>query len=136
MRKSTGSYPHNWLEIATDVKSAAGWRCIRCGHPHDPQNGYTLTVHHLDINPENCAWWNLAALCQRCHLQIQAKVIIERVWMFDHSEWFAPYAAGYYASKNGLPTDRAWVEDHMNDLIALGQGRISKFSIALNEREN
>ncbi|GAH88897.1 unnamed protein product, partial [marine sediment metagenome] len=28
-----------------------------------------LTVHHLDGNKANCEDWNLAALCQRCHLR-------------------------------------------------------------------
>lgn len=101
MRKSTGDYPPNWKEIANAVKDAAGWRCIRCGHPHDPKTGYCLTVHHLDIDPSNCAWWNIPALCQRCHLIIQHKIILERFWMFDHSEWFKPYLAGYYAVRKG-----------------------------------
>lgn len=90
-------YPDNWKEIATAVKEAADWKCVRCGHRHDPEAGYTLTVHHLDINPENCAWWNIPALCQRCHLTIQSKVVIERPYMFEHSTWFKPYVAAYYA---------------------------------------
>lgn len=96
----TGEYPANWPEIAGRVKDAAGWVCVRgsCKHPHDPASGYTLTVHHLDGNKSNCAWWNLAALCQRCHLTIQGKVIMNRVWIFEHSTWFLPYVGGYYAN--------------------------------------
>ena len=30
-----------------------------------------LTVHHLDSNKWNLLPWNLAALCQRCHYQVQ-----------------------------------------------------------------
>ncbi len=56
-----------------------------------------LTVHHLDGDKANCRWWNLATLCQRCHLEIQAKVVMERVYVHEHSEWFKPHAAGYYA---------------------------------------
>ena len=56
-----------------------------------------LTVHHLDGNKANCRWWNLAALCQRDHLLIQGKVILDRPWPWEHSEWFRPYVAGYYA---------------------------------------
>ena len=52
-RKSTGAYPANWKEIAHQVKEAAGWKCVRCGSAHDPKIGYTLTVHHLDLNPAN-----------------------------------------------------------------------------------
>ena len=60
-RKSTGDYPANWPEIAHQVKEQADWKCVRCGHIHDPENGYMLTVHHLDLNKENCEWWNIPA---------------------------------------------------------------------------
>jgi hypothetical protein len=56
-----------------------------------------LTVHHLDGDKANNRWWNLAVLCQRCHLEIQAKVVMERVYPHEHSEWFKPHAAAYYA---------------------------------------
>lgn len=120
-----GTYPPNWKEIAAAVKAEAGGRCVRCVHAHDPAAGYTLTVHHLDGDKSNGRWWNLAALCQRCHLHIQGKVVMERVWMFEHSAWFVPYVAGYYAFHFGLPDDRATVERHAEQLIALGQGRVS-----------
>jgi rubredoxin len=93
-------YPDNWNEIAKAVKDTADWKCVRCGHIHEPETGYTLTVHHLDINPANCAWWNIPALCQRCHLTIQSKVVMEREYMFEHSEWFKPYVYAYYAVRN------------------------------------
>jgi hypothetical protein len=35
-----GDYRENWKEIAKQVKDAAEWKCIRCGHPHDPAAGY------------------------------------------------------------------------------------------------
>ena len=94
-RKSTGAYPLNWAEISRAVKDEAEWKCVRCGHPHDRESGHVLTVHHLDGHKDNCAWYNLAALCQKCHLRIQAKVIMEREWMFEHSTWFLPYVAAY-----------------------------------------
>jgi len=64
-------YPVDWEAIAHRVKSAADWRCEHCGHTHDPNNGYTLTIHHLDGDPGNNADENLVALCQRCHLYWQ-----------------------------------------------------------------
>lgn len=121
-RRSRGAYPHNWKEIAESVKTEAGWKCVRCGHDHDPKAGYTLTVHHLDLDPSNCAWYNLAPLCQRCHLQIQAKVVMERMWFLEHSEWFKPFVAGYYAALHGLPHDREYVLANVDRLIAIGQG--------------
>jgi hypothetical protein len=95
---------------------------VRCGHEHHPAAGYCLTVHHLDLNPANCAWWNLVALCQKCHLQIQAKVVMEQVWMFDHSEWFKPYVAGYYAARRlGEELSREQVMERVDELLTLGQ---------------
>lgn len=97
-RRSTGAYPDDWRQIAGRVKAEAGWRCVRCHHRHDPETGYTLTVHHLDLNPSNNRWWNLLPLCQRCHLRIQGRVDLARPWvMLPHSGWFRPYVAGYYA---------------------------------------
>ena len=65
-------YPGGWEGIAKEVKERAGWCCRHCGHPHDPEAGRTLTVHHLDGDPGNCDDDNLVALCQKCHLHIQA----------------------------------------------------------------
>ncbi len=57
------------------------------------------TVHHFDGDKTNCQWWNLLALCQRCHLTIQGKVNPQQPYMFEHSEWLKPYVAGFYAWK-------------------------------------
>jgi 5-methylcytosine-specific restriction endonuclease McrA len=62
-------YPEDWPDIAHRVKEAADWMCQECGHEHDPANGYVLTVHHIDGDPQNNAEDNLIALCQRCHLR-------------------------------------------------------------------
>ena len=120
MRKSIGDYPENWGEIALDTKEAANWRCVRCGHYHDPKHGYCLTVHHLDMDPSNCRWWNIPALCQRCHLSIQGRVIMERPWLFEHTNWFKPYAAGYYAFVVlGEDLNREEVETRLGELLLL-----------------
>lgn len=121
MSRFSGEYPANWKQIAQQVKDNANWCCIRCSHPHEPATGHTLTVHHLDNDKSNCAWYNLTALCQKCHLRIQGKVIMHRPWYLPHSEWFKPYVAGYYASVHGLTTDRAYVLARMDELIAMGQ---------------
>lgn len=113
-------YTDDWKQIATAVKAAAGWRCIRCGHPHEPAAGYTLTVDHWDGDKANNRWWNLLALCQRCHLNVQARVIAERPWVFDHSPWFWPYVAGYYAHRYlGQDLDRATVEANIGAYLTL-----------------
>jgi hypothetical protein len=110
-------YPPDWPSIATNVKSETHWKCIRCGHAHDPGAGYMLTVHHLDGDPSNCEWWNIPPLCQRCHLSIQGRVDMKRIWIFEHSDWFKIYVAGYYAHLRDLPTSRDYVNAHLDDLL-------------------
>lgn len=120
-RKSTGNYPSNWSELARQVKEDANWHCTRCGHPHDPSVGYCLTVHHLDLNRANSSWWNLVGLCQRCHLHIQAKVFLNRVWFFEHSDWFKPYVAGYYGHVVDQHPTREQVIANPDVYLAMGQ---------------
>jgi len=120
-RDYRGEYPDNWDEIADRTKAEADHKCVRCGHPHDVEAGYMLTVHHLDKDKSNCAWWNLIATCQRCHLILEGKVDMKQGWMFDHSSWFMPYVAGYYAHQNGLQEDREYVEAHLEELLAIGK---------------
>lgn len=115
-------YPENWPEIAREIKEAADWRCVRCGHPHDPPAGYCLTVHHLDGVKGNCRWWNLPPLCQRCHLSVQGRVKMRRAYMLPHSDWFRPYVAGYYAfTLLGEDLTREEVEARLEELLLLGQ---------------
>lgn len=78
---ATGEYPSNWQEIAQQIKEEHHWRCERCNHPADAAAGYMLTVYHLDGNKSNCARWNLAALCQRCHLEIQGRVFMPQFYV-------------------------------------------------------
>ncbi len=77
-------YPENWKAISLAIRERAGWRCEWCnaenGLPH-PVTGskVVLTVAHLGISKEDGSPGskhdkfdvrpdNLAALCQRCHL--------------------------------------------------------------------
>jgi hypothetical protein len=93
-----GEYPPDWPQIAERIKAKHNYCCERCHHPNDSKSGHTLTVHHLDGNKSNCADWNLAALCQRCHLHIQGIVNMFQFYMFTHSDWFTPHLAGFYQS--------------------------------------
>lgn len=78
-----------------------------------------LTVHHLDGDKANDAWWNTLALCQRCHLHIQTKVDPRVPWMLEHSPWFRPYVAGFYAHKyEGRMITREEVVARMDELLA------------------
>lgn len=79
-----------------------------------------LTVHHLDSDKANCRWWNLVALCQRCHLVMQRKVVMGTPYHYEHSEWFKPYAAAFYAFKYlGEDLDRPTVMGRQDELLAL-----------------
>lgn len=103
MKPSTqsGNYPKDWQEIADRIKKKFNYCCERCKRPHNPKKGYTLTVHHLDLNPTNNKDWNLAALCQRCHLTIQARVKMDQLFfdgIIEVSEWFKPHLEGYRKS--------------------------------------
>ena len=95
-------YPKNWKQIATAVKNKAHWNCVRCNAPHHVATGHVLTVHHLDGDKSNCEEWNLAALCQRCHLKIQARVKMDQMFfenILPVSEWFKPHLEGYLRAK-------------------------------------
>lgn len=96
------AYPDNWQEIALRIKKKAGWRCERCGFENDWESGHVLTVHHLVPEKSLVEDWNLAALCQRCHLHIQAKVDMFQEYMLSHSAWFIPHLEGF----------RKWVEEN------------------------
>lgn len=140
----THDYPPDWPALAARVKAEAGDRCVRCGHPSGdvflgfigkslrpctehcmhPADGKLriLTVHHLNGDKADSRWWNLLALCQVCHLTIQARVMPERPWLFDHTPWFVPYACGFYASYyGGLEITRAQALAAPARYLAMGQ---------------
>lgn len=68
------NYHPKWKLISRMVRfRRAGNKCEKCGaknyelHP-DTGTKVILTVAHLDRDRNNNRFWNLAALCQRCHL--------------------------------------------------------------------
>lgn len=89
-----GEYPADWKAIAQRVKDDANWRCVRCGHDHDPSRGRCLTVHHFNGDKARCERWNLMALCQACHLSVQARVDPANGLMFEPAPWCIPYIVG------------------------------------------
>lgn len=99
-----GEYPPNWDEIATRIKDLAGWKCERCDMPHGPCP-CILTVHHLDGDKSNCEDWNLAALCQRCHLIVQARVKFYQDYALEHTPWMLKHVLAYneWAKARGRP---------------------------------
>lgn len=115
-----GKYSADWNEIGDRVRDEAGGKCIRCGHEHDAPNGYALTVHHFDGNKSNNEWWNLMALCQRCHLKVQGRVNPEITYFLEHSEWAKLYIAGFYAKKyEGRLITKDEARARLDELLAL-----------------
>lgn len=103
---------------ATDIKVFREWAF---DHGMIVESAWRiLTVHHLDEVKLNCRWWNLAALCQRCHLTIQGRVKMHRPYFLEHSEWMKPYVAGFYALvhlKEELTREQ--VMGRLDELLAL-----------------
>ena len=101
------SYPPYWDRLASSIKMMADWKCEVCRHPHEPEEGYCLTVHHLVAVKSMCYRWNLAALCQRCHLKLEGRLSLEReadtVQMFALPEWLVPHLEGFieWRKQNG-----------------------------------
>ena len=87
-------YPENWKEVAEEVKDRAHWQCVRCDHIHERETWHILTVHHFDGDKRNCEWWNLLALCQRCHLKVQAKFDWSNVTQKNCPKWLMLYLMG------------------------------------------
>ena len=103
------TYPPNWPEISKAIKKKNNYRCERCGHPNDVASGHVLTVHHLDGIKSNCEEWNLAALCQRCHLRVQARVKMNQLYfaeILNVSAWFKPHLDGYLKSFESEPPQK------------------------------
>ena len=70
-------YHPEWEEISRAIIRLAGDRCELCpaknGELHWKTKSFVvLTVHHIDGNPKNNRRRNLVALCQRCHLRLDA----------------------------------------------------------------
>lgn len=113
-----GEYPPEWPELARQVKDDAGWRCVRCGHPHDPGAGRTLTVHHFDGDKANCQRYNLMALCQACHLSVQARVDPAQGLLTWEAVrlWAWPYVAGCIEA-GGTLEPGGWDKDVHQELV-------------------
>lgn len=72
-------YPENWKEISLRIRFEVDeGKCRFCGAEHGKQHPITgslviLTTAHLDHKLTDHSDENLAALCQRCHLNFDRK---------------------------------------------------------------
>lgn len=116
MRNFRNNYNKDGKEKRRQAREEAGFKCLRCDSPSVP--GKILTTHHFDGDKANDQWWNLLALCQVCHLQIQNKVDPEVPWFLEHSPWMKPYVAGFYAWKyEGRKITKEEAIERMNELL-------------------
>ena len=123
MRNFRNIYAVDGQETRRAARERAGNKCIRCGHPNCRETGHVLTTHHFDVDKSNDQWWNLMALCQRCHLRVQGKVDPNIPYFLEHSEWAKPYVAGFYAWKyEGRMISREEAEARMAELLAYERG--------------
>ncbi len=89
-------YPPDWPDISLTIRrDRAQWCCEWCGTPNAEPHPVTgskvvLTVAHLGIDKEDgtpgdkddkldCRPENLAALCQRCHLNYDRPENLEKI---------------------------------------------------------
>ena len=73
-------YPKSWKSISEYIRYVrANNRCEFCGVENgkiNPRTGSKVvltTAHLFDSRPENCFYFNLAALCQQCHNSLDAQ---------------------------------------------------------------
>jgi hypothetical protein len=108
--------------LDSELELRRGWTTADLVRGHDGDvfaPWRILTVHHADEDKLNCRWWNLLSLCQRCHLSVQGRVQLDRVWPHEHSAWFRPFVAGFYALRyEGREVTRAEAEERMDELLA------------------
>ena len=76
-------YPAFWKIIRAKIIARAEGRCELCGaenyKPHwKTGSRVVLTIAHIDQDINNNEDWNLLALCQRCHLRIDAPYKIKK----------------------------------------------------------
>ena len=120
MRNFRNDYNPDGADKRREARERVGNRCIRCESPSVP--GKILTTHHFDGDKSNDAWWNLLALCQVCHLQVQTRVDPNVPYFLEHSDWLKPYVAGFYAWKyEGRMISREEAEDRLNELLQYEQ---------------
>jgi lipopolysaccharide biosynthesis regulator YciM len=84
MKFKHDDYPNLWKRglIQANVRKRANHRCEQCGMEFHTGTNLAIfdrnrrgnptigTVHHIDMDKQNCSMANLVYLCQRCHLSV------------------------------------------------------------------
>jgi len=103
--RSRPEYPPRWSRTSRWIRGRACWRCELCGtkNRHPPN---LLTVHHLDGDKWNLLPWNLAALCQRCHREVQWTIDFYQANLTGvYPRWLRAHVKAYnrWAQNKGRP---------------------------------
>lgn len=121
IRIATFDSDHRFRWATIEEPDLAAGKIIEAGTSAESQ-WRILTVHHLDGDKANDAWWNTLALCQRCHLTVQCRVDPNTPFFLEHSEWAKPYIAGFYAWKyEGRQITRKEATERIMELLAYEQ---------------
>jgi len=99
-------YPNLWKRglIQVNVRNRANHQCEQCEIKfHEGTNiaidacnsvGKAIigTVHHIDMNKQNCSINNLVYLCQTCHTRVHGLgfvtgATLPRVWIYEIPKW-------------------------------------------------
>ena len=60
-------YPVGWNSACREhIRKRDNYKCVVCGKTKE-ENGYNLSVHHVDYNKKNLDAENLVTLCRGCH---------------------------------------------------------------------
>jgi len=106
MMFSEKSYPNLWKRglIQERVRKRANHRCECCGMEFNRGTNIATrqknragkpivgTVHHIDMNPQNCSTKNLVYLCQSCHTRVHGlrfvpHAVLPEVWRDNVPQW-------------------------------------------------
>jgi hypothetical protein len=64
-------YPYKFnKDLKNKIRSRDNYKCQKCGISHSKSKklyNYTLPVHHIDYDKQNCKEENLITLCVSCH---------------------------------------------------------------------
>ncbi len=95
---------------------------LPCQTPH-PKPRRVRAWASYPVVSDGVPWSGGAEPCtQGKPVSSPASILPERPWLWEHSEWFQPYAAGFYAHYYGdADVTRTEAEERLDELLLLGQ---------------
>lgn len=79
IKLKTKDYPKEWTkELKEDIKKRDNYTCQNCGRTEKEnfkKYKKKLSVHHIDMDKDNCEPNNLISLCTSCHMKIHTLIL-------------------------------------------------------------